>query len=46
MPTTDDVYYGRREMIIKKRAELKKKTILERREYNSRIMEKGVEIVS
>lgn len=44
--TPDDVYYGRREMIIQKRAELKKKKILERKEYNSRIMEKGAEIVS
>jgi hypothetical protein len=38
--------YGRREMIIQKRAELKKKTKLECKEYNSRIMEKGTEIVS
>jgi hypothetical protein len=33
-------------MIIQKRAELKKKTVLERKEYNSRIMEKGTEIAS
>jgi transposase InsO family protein len=44
--TPDDVYYGRRESIHDKRAELKKKTMLERKEYNSKIMETGAEIVS
>jgi len=42
----DDVYYGRREEILKRRAELKKKIILERKNYNSKIMDSGAEIVS
>jgi putative transposase len=42
----DDVYFGRRESIHEKRAELKKKTILERKKYNGRIIETGAEIVS
>lgn len=44
--TPDDVYYGRREKILKKRAKLKRKTILERKQYNSKITITGVEIVS
>lgn len=44
--TPDDVYYGRRESIHLKRAELKKKTMLERKEYNSKIINTGAEIVS
>ena len=44
--TPDDMYYGRRDEILEKRAELKAKTMLERKEYNSRIMEIGTEIVS
>jgi putative transposase len=44
--TPDDVYYSRREAILEKRAELKKKTMLERKEYNCKIMETGAEIVS
>jgi len=44
--TPDDVYYGQRENILNKRAELKRKTILERKKYNSKIIETGVEIVS
>ena len=33
--TPDDVYYGRREKILKKRNQLKKKTLMKRRNYNS-----------
>ena len=42
----DDVYFGRRESIHEKRAALKKKTMLERKKYNGRIIETGAEIVS
>jgi len=42
----DDVYYGQREEILNKRAELKRKTILEREKHNSKIIETGIEIVS
>jgi len=43
--TPDDVYYGRREEILAKRAELKRKTILERKQCNTK-MTNGAEIVS
>ena len=41
--TPDDVYFGGREEILKRRVELKEKTILERKYYNSKIVETGVE---
>jgi len=43
--TPDDVYYKRREKILKKRTELKKKTILERKKYNGKMTEIGAEII-
>jgi transposase InsO family protein len=44
--TPDDFYNGRHETILRKRFEQKAKTILERKKYNSKIMNSGVEIVS
>jgi len=44
--TPDDVYYGRRKDIQQKRAELKQKTLLERKDYNSKIFDNGAGIVS
>jgi putative transposase len=44
--TPDDVYHGRRETILQKRAELKAQTILERKKLNVMITETGAEIVS
>jgi transposase InsO family protein len=41
----DDLYHGRREDILARRAELKQKTILERKQCNT-TMTNGVEIVS
>jgi len=41
--TPDDVYYGRREKILKKRTELKIKTILERKKCNDKITVTGAE---
>ncbi|MHC4692764.1 MAG: hypothetical protein ACYS67_08480 [Planctomycetota bacterium] len=43
--TPEDVYYGRREEILAKRAELKRRKVLERKEYNT-TMTNGAEIVS
>ena len=44
--TPDDVYYNRREKILNKRAELKRKTIVARKLYNSKITITGAETVS
>jgi hypothetical protein len=43
--TPDDVYYGQRDRILVKRTELKRKTVLERKQHNS-TMTTGAEIVS
>jgi transposase InsO family protein len=43
--TPDDVYYGRRDDILARRAELKRKTMLERKQCNT-IMTNGAEVVS
>ena len=44
--TPDDVYYGRRKVIQQARAELKEKSMLERKEFNCRITITGAETVS
>lgn len=44
--TPDDVYFGRRKTIPQKRAELKTKSILERKESNSTISITGAETKS
>ena len=44
--TPNDAYYGRHGGILRQRAELKKKTVLERKRYNSKITETGAKIVS
>ena len=44
--TPDDVYFGRRKTIRQKRAELKTKSILERKEFNSKISIIGAETKS
>ncbi len=42
----DDVYYGRRKTIHQKRAERKAKSILERKEFNGKILITGAKTVS
>jgi len=44
--TPDDVYYGRRKVIQESRADLKEKSMLERKEFNSRMLSTGAETVS
>lgn len=44
--TPDDVYYGRRKTIHRKRAELKVKSMLERKSYNAKLLETGAETVA
>lgn len=44
--TPDDVYFGRRDRILKARAELKNKSIVERRRYNGKISITGAESAS
>jgi len=42
--TPDDVYFSRHEEILKRRVELKEKTVLERKYYNSKIIETGAKV--
>jgi hypothetical protein len=42
----DDVHYSQCEKILNKHAELKRKTILERKKHKSKIIETVIEIVS
>jgi len=42
--TPDNVFSGRHEEIPKRRVELMERTVLERKNYNSKIIETGVEV--
>ena len=44
--TPDDVYYGRRETILKRRAELKQKTLLARRKFNGKMIKTGAKVAT
>jgi len=44
--TPDDVYYGRKEAILKQRKEVKEKTLLERRNFNGKMVKQGVKIAT
>ena len=44
--TPDNVYYGQREEIVKRRKQLKAKKMLERKRINCNIIETGAEMVS
>ena len=44
--TPDDMYFDRRKSIQQKRAELKIKSMLERKEFNGRILITGAKTVS
>jgi putative transposase len=43
--TPDDVYYGRRESILKNREELKKKTLLARHRFNGKMIKTEAKVV-
>ena len=44
--TPDDVYYGRRENILKQRKEAKEKTLLARRKINGKMVKQGAKIAT
>ena len=44
--TPDDVYYGRRDSMLKQRKEAKEKTLLARRKFNGRMVKQGAEIAT